>query len=82
VLNAIGAPMAPEQGEAIDRHLDHVCEALAPWSAGGSYFNFAERPTRFEDLFAEETGRRLSTIKAEWDPDGIIRSNHAIPAVA
>jgi len=41
-------------------------------------FNFAERPTPFEDLFDAETARRLS----QWDPDGVIRANHTVPAAA
>lgn len=82
VFNGVGMPMAPGQAEAINGHLDHVCEVLEPWLARGSYFNFCERPTPFEDLFDAETARRLSTIKSQWDPDGVIRANHAVPAAA
>lgn len=82
VFNGVGLPMAPELAEAINGHLDHVCDVLGPWLAPGSYFNFSERPTPFEDLFGAETGRRLSELKAEWDPDGILRANHNVPAAA
>jgi hypothetical protein len=82
VFEGIGLPMGPDSAPAIERHLDHVCDAMEPWAAPGCYFNFSERPTPPEDLFPGETGRRLSEIKARWDPDGVIRANHAVPAAA
>ena len=82
VFNGVGMPMGPDTAGPIERHLDHVTEALQPWAATGHYFNFAERPTPPEDLFSGDTGRRLAEVKARWDPDGVIRANHAVPAAA
>jgi FAD/FMN-containing dehydrogenase len=82
VFNGVGMLMGPHMAEPIDRHLDHVCDAMEPWTAAGRYFNFSERLAPPEDHFPGETGRRLAEIKARWDPDGVIRANHALPAAA
>lgn len=72
----------PRPPGPIERHRDHVSDTLQPWAATGHYFNLAERPTPPEDLFSGDTGRRLAEVKARWDPDGVIRANHAVPAAA
>jgi FAD binding domain/Berberine and berberine like len=82
VFNGVGMPMAPGMAEAITAHLDKVNEALGDWLAKGAYLNFVERPTAFDDLFSSEVGQRLSEVKREWDPDNVIRANHAVPAAA
>jgi hypothetical protein len=81
-LNGVGMVMSPEMGAAVSAHADRVTEALGEWLAKGVFINFADRPTAFEDLFPSEVGRRLSEIKRDWDPDGVIRANHAVPAAA
>ena len=81
-FNGVGMPMAPGMAEAINGHLDKVNEALGEWLAKGAYFNFSERPTEFGDLFSAEVGKRLSEVKRDWDPDNVIRANHAVPAAA
>ena len=79
VLNAIGSPMDPGQAEAIERHLDVVCDAVEPWTTGGCYLNFAERRADVEALFPPDTGRRLSAVKERWDPGGLFRANYTLP---
>ncbi len=78
VFAGIGLPMSPEMGKAIDERLDIVCEALEPWSTGSCYFNFADRPTELEAIFAPETLERLRDVKRRYDPDGLISGNHNI----
>jgi FAD/FMN-containing dehydrogenase len=78
VLLGIGLPMSPEMGEAINGHLDKLRETLAPWSTGGLYFNFADRPADLEELFEPDTLARLREVKRRYDPDGLIRANHPI----
>jgi FAD binding domain/Berberine and berberine like len=80
VFCGIGLPMSPEMGAAIDRQIDAVCDALEPWSTGSVYFNFADRPTNAESIFAPETLDRLREVKRRYDPDGLISGNHNIPA--
>jgi hypothetical protein len=72
----VGLPMTPELDEAIDRSLDQLHDAMEPWSSGGGYFNFAERPADVETVLPEETCSRLGEVKRRWDPDGLIRANH------
>ena len=77
-LLGVGSPMAPEQAEAISRHLDKVCGAMSAWTADGGYLNFAERPADSDAIFPSETARRLSEVRRRWDPDGMMRSNHPV----
>ena len=78
VLLAIGVPMTPELGEALPGALDRLHEAMEPWSAEHGYLNFAERPCDVNALLPPETCERLAEVKRRWDPDGLIRANHAV----
>jgi hypothetical protein len=78
VLLGIGVPMTPELGEAIPGSLDGLHEAMEPWAADGGYFNFAERPDDLDALLPAATCERLAEVKRAWDPDGVIRANHAV----
>jgi len=74
----VGLPMTPQLGEAIDAHLDHLGDVMAPWTAEGGYFNFAERPCGIDAILPAETHARLLEIKQRWDPDGMISANHEV----
>jgi hypothetical protein len=74
----VGLPMTPELGEAIDRHIDRLEEQMKPWMAEGGYFNFTERPCDVEAILPPETCDRLADVKRRYDPDGMIRANHAL----
>jgi FAD binding domain/Berberine and berberine like len=52
--------------------------ALEPWSSKALYLNFAEHPVDTSSGFEPSTYRRLAEIKAQVDPDGLFRANHAI----
>jgi hypothetical protein len=78
VMFGAGMPMTPELGEAIDRHLDQLHDSMQPWAADGGYFNFAERPCDVDAILPPETCARLGEVKRRWDPNGMIRANHAI----
>jgi FAD/FMN-containing dehydrogenase len=53
--------------------------AMAPWSTGGCYLNFAESRKSGAALFGAATYERLRAIKATYDPADVIRANHPIP---
>ena len=72
--------MTPELGRAIERHLDLLAETMAPWAAEGGYFNFAERACDVEAILPADICTRLAEVKQRWDPDGMIRANHAVAA--
>jgi hypothetical protein len=80
-LFGAGLPMTPELGAAIDTHLDLLVETMRPWAADGGYFNFVERPCDIERIFDADTCARLAEVKRTYDPDAVIRANHA-PALA
>jgi FAD/FMN-containing dehydrogenase len=75
---ALGIPMTPELGEAIPAYLDRVDDAMKPWASDGGYFNFAERPCDLDAILPPEACERLAEVKRRWDPDGLIRANHAV----
>lgn len=78
VFCGIGLPMSPELGQAISNQIDGICDALQPWATSQCYFNFADRPTDVEAIFAPETLERLRKVKRNYDPDGLIAGNHNI----
>jgi FAD binding domain len=78
VFCGIGLPMSAEMGEAITSQINSICEVLEPWSTGSCYFNFADRPTDLEAIFAPETLERLRDVKRRYDPDGVISGNHNV----
>jgi hypothetical protein len=78
VMFGVGVPMTPDLGEALPGALDQLHETMEPWSAEGGYFNFAERPCDVDALLPPDTCDRLAEVKRRWDPDGLIRANHAV----
>jgi FAD/FMN-containing dehydrogenase len=80
---ALGAPMAPGMAEAIDGRIEALKRALAPWSGGKPYLNFAEKRVSLGDALGNDVFARLQRIKASVDPDGVFRSGHRFaPATA
>jgi hypothetical protein len=78
VMLGIGVPMTPELGEALPGALDRLHDVIEPWSDDGGYFNLAERPCDVDALLPSGTCKRLAEVKRQWDPDGLIRANHAV----
>ena len=56
--------------------------AMAPWSSGGCYVNFAESRKSGAALFGATGYEQLRAVKAIYDPADLIRSNHPIPPAA
>lgn len=78
VLYGVGVPVTPEIGAAVEARLDAVVAAMAPWSAGRSYLNFAERPGGAASAFDRETLARLRALKRAVDPEGLIVANQPL----
>jgi FAD binding domain len=79
IMFAVGAVPTPELLALVEDQVSEVKDALAPWRAPYMYMNFAERPIEAKSLYAHEyTYRRLRTIKANYDPQDLIQSNHPI----
>lgn len=78
---ALGIPMDPAVGAAIEAHLALTRAALAPYESGSACLNFAERPVDTATMFDTDAYRRLRQVKAAFDPGDLVCSNHPIPAV-
>ena len=76
-LFAMGVPFSPEVAQAVEGRIDALKQALAPWSRGKPYLNFAEKRVAIGDAIGAEAFARLEGIKASVDPDGRFRSGHA-----
>jgi FAD/FMN-containing dehydrogenase len=80
-LYAVGMAMNADMNAAVRAHAARVQDVLAAWSADRSFMNFTERRADPGDLFDAATYARLRKVKAEYDPDAVIRGNHSISAV-
>ena len=81
-LFAMGVPVSAEVAQAVETRLGAVKQALAPWSRGKPYLNFAEKRVSIGDAIGEEAFARLAGIKASVDPGGRFRSGHRFAAGA
>ena len=79
-LFAVGIPMTPEVGAAVHAHLPKLIGAMAKWDAGTAYMNFAEDTVDPATFYSADGYARLRRVKAEVDPTGLFRGNHAISA--
>ena len=77
---AVGVPMGPGAAEAIHARIEALKEALAPWSRGKPYLNFAEKRVAIGDAVGAEAFERLARIKASVDPGQVFRSAHRYEA--
>ena len=78
-LYAVGIAMDADMKGAVQAHAAKVQDALAAWAAGRSFMNFTERRADPGEIFDATTYARLRRVKAEYDPDDVIRGNHSIP---
>ncbi len=77
-LFAVGITPDAASARAVRDAVDRVHHAMAPWSTGGCYLNFAERAKSGTALWGAATHRRLQAVKAAYDPANVIRSNHPV----
>jgi FAD/FMN-containing dehydrogenase len=67
-----------------ERRVAHAREysaALAPWTLGGGYLNYASEPAgeTLETEFGADRFSRLRAVKRRFDPENTFRFNHNIP---
>jgi FAD/FMN-containing dehydrogenase len=77
-LFGVGIPTDAGAAAAIRNSVDMLHTAMAPWTTGRSYLNFAERRESGSALFGASTYRRLREIKSAYDPTDLIRANHHV----
>jgi hypothetical protein len=79
MLFAVSMAPVPELVAPVTAQVEMVKNALAPWGARQMYLNFAETQQPAAPFWTEQAHQRLRRIKANVDPDDMIRSNHPIP---
>jgi FAD/FMN-containing dehydrogenase len=61
-----------------ERATQEVADALAPWTTGESYLNFAERPVDPRRGFTEEARTRLLAVRSRLDPRRRLIAAHGL----
>ena len=79
VMHLVGLASEPQVEAAITDQVAEVKRAMAPWASPRMYLNFTETERPVELLWTEEAYRRLRRIKAQVDPNDMIRANHPVP---
>ena len=73
------APMpVPEAAAPVEAAITGLMAALEPWAADHTYLNFAESNREAKTLWTGTAHHRLRRVKAAYDPENVIRSNHPI----
>jgi FAD/FMN-containing dehydrogenase len=80
MMFGVGIPVAPDIAAAIHLGLATLGDALAPWEAGSAYLNFTEETVDPAQFYPADAYARLRRVKADIDPEGRFRGNHAIAA--
>ena len=81
VLNVAGAWEDASDDEATVKWARDAWSDMKAFSTGGTYLNFLtedDGSERFEAALGKGL-RRLTEIKANWDPDNVFRTNRNIP---
>ncbi len=78
LMFAVGALMDESAAPALDAHLALVNDALEPHHAG-LFLSFVERTVETEAVYDSGTFERLRAVRAQYDPDDLVRANHRIP---
>jgi hypothetical protein len=77
-LFGVGVPMTPERGVALDAALTRLIGAMAPWSTGTRYINFAERGGDASAGYGPGVYPRLQAVRRAWDPEERFVASHRI----
>ena len=73
-----GMAATPEMAAAVEDALPTVKRAFAPYDAEREYLNFAEKATDPARFYTADAYQRLRSVKAQYDPYDVFRSNHPI----
>jgi hypothetical protein len=74
----VGLTPVPELRAPVASAVHGFTEALAPWASEHTYLNFAEGRRDSKTLWTESAHHRLRRVKAKYDPENVIRSNHPL----
>jgi len=79
-LYAVGITPTPAAGAAVAEHVRGLTRAIEPWTARQRYLNLTETRDDGGTFWSPEAYHRLQQIKADVDPENLIRANHPVPA--
>jgi FAD/FMN-containing dehydrogenase len=74
----VGVAPTSEAAATVRRHAQAVKDALAPWHASYDHYNFADSPVTADAVLLPDSYRRIEQIKASYDPDRVIISQHPV----
>ena len=77
---ANGLVMSLEMRAAVVAAAAQAVAALSAYGTGSAYLNFVEQPTDTSTFYTDDAYARLGAVRAAVDPDGLMVSNHPIPA--
>lgn len=76
-----GAAVADTPENEVRGHTDSLAlvQAMAPWSTGKQYLNFAEAPVDTEGCYGDREWLTLTRVKSVYDPEDVFAANHPVP---
>ena len=79
ILFAGAIAATPEMAQQGYADAAALVDALAAYSSGRNYLNFAEEPVDVGKSFPAETWLQLRGMRSAADPHGLFKANHAVP---
>jgi hypothetical protein len=77
MMFALGGVLDPADVPVLQAELARVAGTFAPHDVG-RYSNFTEQPHDVEAMYPAGTVPRLRAVKADYDPEGLFKANHAV----
>jgi FAD/FMN-containing dehydrogenase len=77
MMFALGGVLDPGDVPIIEAELARVDATFAAYDVG-RYSNFTEERHDVEAMYPDGTVDRLRRVKADYDPEGVFRANHAV----
>ncbi len=84
LLQLVGITPTPEAHSHLTGYIARLKDELGPYLTGGVYMNFLEgqeSAARIKDGYSAEAYRRLTELKAKYDPENRLRHGFNIPPV-
>jgi hypothetical protein len=82
IVFCVGAVFDDAMRATVRGHLERIQAELAPHSTGGRLLNFSDRPGDASAAFSRDVWRRLTEIKARYDPGDLFQASHQVPPAA
>ena len=82
VMFAVGTAPDAEAVPTVASAVRAARAAMSPWAARQMYLNLADTRRDPASFWTPQAYDRLRAVKAAYDPDDLIRSNHPIPSAS